>query len=41
MLNYDNYITLVLSSFEQYQARLNCKVAVKAAKRLMSKLANL
>jgi hypothetical protein len=38
MTNYDSHIELVLSSFEQYQARLNWKVAVEGAKRLMSKL---
>ncbi|BAZ14884.1 hypothetical protein NIES4071_67540 [Calothrix sp. NIES-4071] len=38
MTNYDNYIESALSSFEQYLARLNWKVAVEGAKRLMSEL---
>lgn len=38
MTNYDNYIELALSSFEQYQTRLNWKVAVEGAKHLMSEL---
>jgi glycosyltransferase involved in cell wall biosynthesis len=38
MENYDNYVELALSSFEQYQARLNWKVAVERAKHFMNEL---
>ena len=40
MANYSGYQELALSSFQQYQTRLNWKVAVEQAKHLMRELVN-